>query len=174
MKVTTTGRKVTLKEQFEERVQKRLDKLDKFFENEAEAQVTVTVEKERQTVEITLRDKGFMARAEKTAKTMEEAFDEAADIVTRRLVKNRKRLGTQMCKPALEAEAPLFGEEPEEEEYHIIREKRFFLKPQTVEEAILEMEMLGHTFFFFRDGETDQLEVVYRRKDGDYGLLIAE
>ncbi|MDO5602824.1 MAG: ribosome-associated translation inhibitor RaiA [Oscillospiraceae bacterium] len=174
MRIATTGRKVTLKEQFEERVQKRLDKLDKFFENEAEAQVTVTVEKDRQTVEITLRDKGFMARAEKTAKTMEEAFDEAADLLTRRLVKNRKRLGAQMCKPALEAEAPAFGDETEEEEYHIIREKRFFLKPQTVEEAILEMEMLGHTFFFFRDGETDQLEVVYRRKNGDYGLLIAE
>ena len=116
-----------------------------------------------------------MARAEKTARMMEDAFDEAADLLTRRLVKNRKRLGTQMCKPALEAEVVNFpAEEDDEEGYRIIREKRFFLKPQTVEEAILEMEMLGHTFFFFRDADTDQLEVVYRRKDGDYGLLIPE
>ncbi|MGN1058396.1 MAG: ribosome hibernation-promoting factor, HPF/YfiA family [Candidatus Avelusimicrobium sp.] len=171
MKITATGRKVTLKPAFTERVEKRLAKLDKFFSEEAEASVTVTVERERQTVELTVRDKGFVARAERTDKTMETAFDDVADILTRRIIKNRKKLGDTICRAAETAYMP--AEEPDEE-YNVIREKRFFLKPQSVDEAILEMNMVGHTFYMFKDAETDKIEVVYRRKDDTYGLLIAD
>lgn len=171
MKITTTGRKVTLKPAFNERVEKRLAKMDKFFSQEAEAAVTVTVERDRQTVELTVRDKGFVARAERTDKTMETAFDDVADILTRRIIKNRKKLGDNICRAAESAYMP--AEEPEEE-YNVIREKRFFLKPQSVDDAILEMNMVGHTFYMFKDVETDKIEVVYRRKDDTYGLLIAD
>ena len=92
MKITCTGRKVNLKDAFIQRVETKLAKLDKFFSDSAEANVTVTVEKDWQTVEVTVKDKGFTSRAEKSADRMEDAFDAAVDLLTRRIVKNRKRL----------------------------------------------------------------------------------
>ncbi|MEG1872547.1 MAG: ribosome-associated translation inhibitor RaiA, partial [Ruthenibacterium sp.] len=90
MKITCTGRKVNLKDAFEERVERRFAKLDKFFSSGAEAQITVTVEKDWQTVEITVRDRGLTCRAEKSNERMEEAFDSAAELLERRILKNRK------------------------------------------------------------------------------------
>ena len=169
MKVTCTGRRVSLKPSFVEKAEKRLGKLDKFFPDETQAQVTVTVEKGRQTVEITVRDAGITVRAEKTADQMEAALEDAADLLTRRLVKNRKRLSTQMTRAA---EWPA-DEEPEPEEtFEVIREKRFAVKPCSTDEAILQMNLLGHSFYLYRSMENDQIQVVYRRADGGYGVLI--
>lgn len=171
MKVTCTGRKVNLKDSFVERVEKRLSKLDKFFGHEAEATVTVSVEKSYQKVEITVRDGGFVVRAERTALQMEEAFDSAADVLTHNVVKNRKRLAERLQRPVPEE----YEDHPEEaDEFHLIREKRFVVKPSTVDEAILQMNMLGHTFYLFRDADSDEINAVYARKDGSYGLLVPE
>ena len=174
MKITCTGRKVNLKDAFIQRVETKLAKLDKFFSDSAEANVTVTVEKDWQTVEVTVKDKGFTSRAEKSADRMEDAFDAAVDLLTRRIVKNRKRLENRVYQPAVEEFALAAHEAEPEEVYSIIREKRFSCKPSTVDEAILEMNMLGHTFFLFRDADTDEIHAVYRRKDGSYGVLIPE
>ena len=171
MKITYTGRKVTLKPAFMEKTESALSKLQKFFSDEAQAQVTVTVEKERQTVEITVRDKGVAIRAERVAPRMEDALEDAVDLLTRRIVKNRKRLDDKFSRPALEA---VYEEPADEEPYNVIREKHFHVKPSSVEEAILEMNLLGHSFFMFRDFERDEINVVYRRADGSYGLLIPE
>ncbi len=173
MKITCTGRKVTLKDAFLSRVETKLAKLDKFFSENGQAQVTVTVEKNRQTVELTVKDKGFMMRAEKSAERMEDAFDAAVELLTRRIIKNRKRLDTRVCQPAVEAVAADFAPE-EPEDYTIIREKRFAVKPSTAEEAVLEMNMLGHDFYLYRDADSFDIHCVYRRKDGAYGLLIPE
>ncbi|NLW79147.1 MAG: ribosome-associated translation inhibitor RaiA [Ruminococcaceae bacterium] len=170
MKVTCNGRKVALKDSFVERTEKRLAKLDKFFADEAEANVTVMVEKKYQKVEITVRDRGFVARAERSAPQMEEAFDAAADVLTKNIVKNRKKLAERLQRavPDVEYDAP------EEENYHLIREKRFVVKPASVDEAILQMNMLGHSFYLFRDVDSDEVNAVYARKDGSYGVLIPE
>ena len=176
MKITCTGRKVTLKEALLERVEKKLAKLDKFFSDDAQAQVTVTVEKDWQTVEITVRDKGFASRAEKSGDRMEEAFDSALDLLTRRIIKNRKKLENRVCQPAVQdyiAQEYTSGD-PVDEQYDVIREKHFIVKPCTVEEAILQMNMLGHAFFLYRDADTDSVQVVYRRKNGSYGVLVPE
>lgn len=173
MKVTMTGRRVSLKPSFETRVQNRLAKLDKFFDEEAEAQVTVTVEKERQTVEVTVQDAGVQVRAERSGPQMEMAFDEAAELLTRRLLKNRRRLQTKLHQPALET-PELQDEVPEEGAYHIVREKQLALKPVTLEEAILEMNLLGHDFYVFRNADTLKTEVVYRRRGDTYGVLIPD
>ena len=176
MKITCTGRKVTLKAAFLERVEKKLAKLDKFFSDDAQAQVTVTVEKDWQTVEITVRDKGFASRAEKSGDRMEEAFDSALDLLTRRIIKNRKKLENRVCQPAVQdyiAQEYTSGD-PVDEQYDVIREKHFIVKPCTVEEAILQMNMLGHAFFLYRDADTDSVQVVYRRKNGSYGVLVPE
>lgn len=171
MRTICSGRKVTLKESFEERVEKRLNKLDKFFSDEAEAHVTVIVEKNYQEVEITVRDSGFVVRAERRADRMEEAFDSAADVITQNIVKNRKRLAEK-----LQRAVPMEYEDELEEEdsYHLIREKHFVVKPSSVDEAILQMNMLGHSFYLYRDADSDEINVVYSRKDGSYGLLMPE
>lgn len=174
MKISCTGRKVALKDAFLERVDAKLAKLDKFFTENAQALITVTVEKDWQTVELTVKDKGFMMRAEKSAERMEDAFDAAVELLTRRIIKNRKRLDTRVCQPAVEAAAADYGSEEPDDEYDVIREKRFFVKPSTVDEAILEMNMLGHAFYLFRDADTFEIHCVYRRKDGSYGVLIPE
>lgn len=171
MKVTCTGRKVSLKPSFIEKAQAKLDKLDKFFVDEAQAQITVTVEKSGQTVELTVRDKGLVIRAEKVSERMEDALDDAVELLTRRLVKNRKRLGDKLTR----AVAAEWEEEPvQEEEYDVIREKRFAVKPCSTEEAILQMNLLGHNFYLYRNMEDDQIQVVYRRANGTYGVLIPE
>ncbi len=173
MKITCTARKFNLKDAFMERVETKLAKLDKFFSDDAEATVTVTVEKDWQTVEVTVKDKGFTSRAEKSADRMEDAFDAAVELLTRRIVKNRRRLEDRIYQPAVE-EYAAEAEEDLDDSYSVIREKHFYCKPSTVEEAILEMNMVGHTFFLFRDAETDEIHAVYRRKDGSYGVLIPE
>lgn len=174
MKVTCTGRRVNLKPSFVEKAEEKLSRLDKFFSDDVQAQVTVTVEKSRQTVEITLRDKGFTVRAEKAADRMEDALEDATELLMRRVVKNRKRLGDRVTRSV---EWPVY-EEPEltapEEAYQIIREKRFAMKPCSTDEAILQMELLGHSFYMYHSTEHDQVQVVYRRADGGYGVLIPE
>ena len=171
MKVTCSGRKVSLKPSFIEKAEARLAKLDKFFQEEASAQVTVTVEKSGHTVEITVRGEGLTVRAEKAADRMEDALDAAVDLLIRRLVKNRKRLGDKLTKAA----APELPAEEPEEEYDVIREKRFSVKPCSTEEAILQMNLLGHSFFAFRDEDANgAFALVYRRYDGDYGLIEDE
>lgn len=171
MKVICTGRRVTLKPSFIDKAEAKLAKLDKFFPGEAEAKVTVNVEKSRQTVEITVREGGLVLRAEKASERMEDALNDAYDLLVRRVVKYRKRLGDKLTSAA--AELPVAHAEPEEE-YEIIREKHFAVKPATVEEAILQMNLLGHSFYVFRSADTGGIQVVYRRTDGGYGLLIPE
>ena len=164
MKVTCTGRKVTLKPTFIEKAENKLAKLDKFLSDEAQAHITVTVE-------VTVRDKGLVIRAEKAAERMEDALDEAMDLLTRRLVKNRKRLGDKLTHAAV-AE---WAQEPEQEEtYDVIREKRFVVKPCSAEEAVLQMNLLGHNFYLYRNMDDDQIQLVYRRANGTYGVLIPE
>ena len=142
MKLTCTGRKVSLKEAFLQRAQTKLAKLDKFFSPEAQAQVTVTVEKDWQTVELTVKDKGYTCRAEKSADRMEDALDAAYDLLERRIVKNRKRLSDRLAQPAMVAFEPEMPAAAEEEEAYVpVREKHFSVKPATVEEAILEMNL---------------------------------
>src|SRR5699024_4041058 len=108
-------------------------------------------------------------RAEKTADRMEDALNDAVDLLVRRVIKHRKRLGAKLTAAAAEV-TPQETEEP----MNVVREKHFAVKPCTVEEAILQMDLLGHSFFLFRSVESGGIEVVYRRADGGYGLLVPE
>ncbi|MEG2677781.1 MAG: ribosome-associated translation inhibitor RaiA, partial [Oscillospiraceae bacterium] len=167
MKVKTIGRKVTLKQNFISMVEKRMAKFDRFFEEDAETTVTVTVEKERQTVEVMVKSKGFYYRSERTATDMETAFSEAADIIFKQIVKNKSRLGSRVKKAELDTVTD-FGAQ-DESIFEVVREKRFEVEPMTVEDAILQMNMLNHSFFVFRNAETDEINIVYRRHDEAYG-----
>lgn len=166
MNITITGRKITVKNAFKERVEKKLNKLDRFFEADAQAHVTVSVEKERQTVEITVKNQGMIYRAEETTKDMLNSFDNAVDSLVRQINRNKAKLVKRLKEGAFEGETI----EPEED-YGDVRVKRFSVKPMNVEEAILEMNMLGHEFFTFLNEESDTLCVVYKRNGGGYGVL---
>lgn len=171
MKITTVGRKVTLKPAFIALAQEKIAKLDKFFSSEAQANITVTVEKKWHTVEIYIKDDSLRVRSEKTAQQMEAALDNAVDTLETQIIKNKRKLGTKI-KPVKD----LYFDEtlPPEDDYEVVRNKVFFMQPQTVDEAILDMNMLGHTFFMFHNKVTDEINVVYKRKDGKYGLLCQE
>ena len=171
MKITYTERKVNLRDNFKERVEKKLKKFDKIFSDEAQAFVVVTVDKNSQTVEITIKDRSMVYRAEKTMPEMNDALDKCVDVLGRQLRKNKSRLEKRLRQGSLdELVAPV--EEPvPEDEFEVVRVKEIPVKPITVEEAILQMNMVGHKFYMFTNADTNDVNVVYLRDDGKYGLL---
>ena len=172
MTITYAARKVTLRDKFKERVEKKLAKFQKIFSDKAEAHVVVTVEKNRQTVEITIRDNKMIYRAESTMSEMNDALDRVVDILMRQIRKNKTRLEKRVKAGSIDAlTADMPAQEEPEEEYQVVRKKQVMLKPINVEEAILEMNMINHDFFMFINAETDEMNVVYRRANGNYGVL---
>ena len=175
MRIKTLGRKVNLKDNFISMVEKRLNKFDRFFEDDAEAQVTVTVENIRHTVEVTIKSRGLIYRCERTAADMESAFVEAADLIGRQIIKNKGKLGARIKRTSASDYVDYgFDAPPVDDVYKIVRRKTFPIQPMSVEEAILNMNMLSHSFYVFQNEETNSICVVYHRDDDDYGLLIPE
>ena len=173
MKVNVTGRKVSVRPSFIERTEKKLSKLDKFFDTDITADVTVSKENAtKQRVEITIRCNGLIFRAEEACEDANEAVDRLVDVLLRQIRKNKTRLEKRLRAGAFD----LYEEAEEEPEYQVVRSKSFPVKPMDVEEAILQMNTTGHQFFMFRNMDSGEINVVYRRRDGDYGLLepIAE
>ncbi len=174
MKINTIGRKVNLRNNFKELVERKLAKFDRIFDEDAEATVTVTVEKNRQTVEITVKQRGMIYRAEDTAAEMNEALDNAISALGRQIRRNKTRL-EKLKKVSPDAEfADDYYYDVPDEELDLVRTKKFFVEVMTPEEAILQMNMMGHEFFLFRSDESGEINVVYKRRGGGYGLLIPE
>ena len=176
MKYNIIGRKVNLRDNFKERVYKKLGKFEKIFADDSEATVTVTVEKNRQTVEVTIRDNGMTYRAESTALEMNDALDSVVDILGGQIRKNKTKLSKKLRAESIEQYFAEFksDEEAVEDEYNVVRTKTFTVKPLSVEEAILQMNMIGHEFFMFLNSTTNTINVVYKRKGNTYGLLEPE
>ena len=157
MRIVYTARKVNLRDNFKERVEKKLQKFKKLFSEEAVVNVVVTLEKNRQTVEMTIRDKAMVYRAESTMPEMNDALDRVMDIMTRQIRKNKTRLEKRIKTGSLNdiiADIPE-GEIEAEDEYKVVRTKQVIVKPLTIEEAILEMNMVNHDFFMFLNAETN-------------------
>lgn len=173
MKITIVGRKVTLKDNFKALAEKKLSRFDRIFDEDAEATVTVTLERNRQTVEITIKQRGMIYRAEDTALEMNEALDHVVAALGRQIRRNKTRLEkSKKVKSGLDFSEEYF-EEPDEE-INVVKRKKFYVKTMTPEEAVLQMNLLNHEFFLFRDDVSGEINVVYKRKDGDYGLLEPE
>lgn len=175
MKITYTARKVNLRENFKDRVEKKLVKFEKLFSDDAVANVVVTLEKNRQTVEITIRDNGMVYRVESTMPEMNDALDKVTDMLMRQIRKNKTKLAKKIKSGSIDdfvmQTAPEEPDETEDDEYKVVRKKQVLIKPITVDEAILEMNMVNHSFFMFINAETDEVNVVYKRADGGYGVL---
>ena len=182
MKFVFTDKKVNLPESVHKYAEKKVGKLDRFFKEDATAAITFSVEKERNNkVEITIRSSGTIFRVSESTSDMHASIDAAVTTLERQIRKNKTRLEKRLRQGAFEraldvSEVSSFApEEPEEGEYRIVRSKTFPIKPMTKEEAILQMNLVGHSFFAFRDEEEGgAFAVVYRRNDGDYGLIEDE
>ncbi len=175
MKITYTARKVNLRENFKDRVEKKLVKFEKLFSDDAVANVVVTLEKNRQTVEITIRDNGMVYRVESTMPEMNDALDKVTDMLMRQIRKNKTKLAKKIKSGSIDdfvmQTAPEESDETEDDEYKVVRKKQVLIKPISIDEAILEMNMVNHSFFMFINAETDEVNVVYKRADGGYGVL---
>lgn len=174
MKITYTARKVNLKDNFKELCEKKLSKFKKIFSEDAAVSVVVTLYKNRQTVEITVNDNGMIFRAEDTQDEMNDALDRVVDILGRQLRKNKTRISRMLRDSTSDFSELVNDEVIEDEDEFKIRYKTIPVKPLSVEEAILQMNMLDHDFFVFVNADTEETNVVYKRKKGDYGLLEPE
>ena len=176
MKFTFTDKKITLPKSVHAYAEKKIGKLDRYFRNDAEAAVVFSVEKDRNNVELTIRSGGTILRVSESTSDMFASIDAAVSSMERQLRKNKTRLERRLRQGAFERavdEQSSFAPMVEEEdEFQVVRTKRFPLKPMTVDEAILQMNLLEHTFFAFKNADADgAFAVVYQRNDGGYGLI---
>jgi putative sigma-54 modulation protein len=175
MKCTFVCKKVSLNDSIKEYTEKKISKLDRYFRDEPSAFVTFSVEKTHLcSVEITIRGVGTLLRAqtEEPDGDMRGAVDAACGYIERQILKNKTRLAKRLRSEAFSAAAPASDfDVAEEKEFRIVRTKRFSVKPMTPEEAILQMNLLDHSFFVFRNADDDSLSIVYLRRNGGYGLI---
>jgi putative sigma-54 modulation protein len=176
MKIIVSGKNFEVTDALKERVVKKIGKLNKFFNPDTEANVTMSVEKNRHIVEVTIRFSGIVFRAEVSNEDMYTSIDKSVDILEGQIRKNKTRLAKRLHENAFAVSDSIdvHTEEVEEENFKVVRSKRFAIKPMVIEEAIMQMNLLGHEFFVFSNAETKDVNVVYRRKDGNYGLIEPE
>ncbi len=173
MKITIYGKQMTVRETLKAAVEKKLAKFDRFFGEDTEAYVTCKVRKGVKIIEITVNYSGSTFRSEEESDTFITALDRAVEGLERQMRKNKTRLEKRMRRGAFVIAEGDDDEYVEEGEFEI-RTKTFPLRPITAEEAVLQMNLLGHDFFAFLDADSEKVCVVYKRKAGDYGLLMPE
>ena len=173
MKITIYGKQMSVRESLKALVEKKLAKFDKFFGEDTEAFVTCKVRKGVKIIEITVNYLGNTFRSEDESETFITALDRAVEGLERQIRKNKTRVEKLVKKGAFVIDEDDDDEYVEEDEFEI-RVKTFPFKPMTPEEAILQMNLIGHEFFAFTDSETGDVCVVYKRKAGNYGLIVPE
>ncbi len=177
MKINIIGRQLNVYDDTKAMIEEKLSKLDKYFGEEGSATVTLTHKRNLSTLEITIKASNTLFRSEVDADTFRDALDKSIDNIERQIRKNktklRKKLREGIISDAAIAESSVVGEEVEEKDI-IIRTKKFEYTPMSPEEAIMQMNLIGHTFFVFNDAATEKTCVVYKRKDGNYGLIVPE
>ena len=174
MKFIIIGRNIDVTEGLKSAVQEKLGKLERYFTPETEIHVTLSVEKDRQKIEVTIPVKGNIIRSEQVSSDMYVSIDLVEEVIERQLRKystkivNQQQAGGNFQKEFVEDEFLV------DEEVKIIRTKKFGIKPMYPEDACVQMELLGHNFYVFRNAETDEVNVVYKRKGNTYGLIEPE
>jgi putative sigma-54 modulation protein len=171
MKITTVGRQMNVPNDLKELFEKKLKKFDKFFKDEAEAVITLSRKKNLECLELMITANGTLFRSEESNSTFQNALDSAIDTIERQIRKNKTRLEKRFKGTSFELE---YNDDDEEELEFEIRTKTFSFKPMSVEEAILQMNLLEHQFFVFTNMDTEDVNVVYKRKNGGYGLIVPE
>lgn len=174
MNLVISGRNIDITEGLRSAVEDKIGKLERYFNASTEVHVTLSTEKSRQKIEVTIPMKGSIIRAEQTSTDMYVAIDLVEEIIERQLRKYKNKLIDKEQAAAQLSKDFLAEDAFDEEEIEIIRTKRFAMKPMDPEEACVQMELLGHNFFVFRNAETEEVNVVYKRKGNTYGLIEPE
>ncbi|WP_291648646.1 ribosome-associated translation inhibitor RaiA [Clostridium sp.] len=173
MRVSVIAKNTTATPALKEMVEKKLSKVKRYFDPEVEAKTTLSVQKNKQKVEITIPFNGIILRAEESTEDMYKSIDLVVAKLERQIRKQRTKLSRRNNESLRfpQAEEVALSDEVAEANGEVVKVKRFGVKPMSVEEAVLQMELVGHNFFVYQDSEANKVCVVYKRKDGDYGLL---
>lgn len=175
MRITISGKNIDITDGLRSAVEEKLSRLEKYFTPDTIVNVTLSVTKKRyQKMEVTIPMKGHIIRAEQESNDMYVTIDLVEEVIEAQLKKYRQKLISQQQGTGSFRQEFIESETVAEEDVQIIRSKKFGMKPMFPEDACIQMELLGHTFFVFRNAETDDVNVVYKRKDGNYGLIEAE
>ena len=176
MNYIISGKNIDVTDGLRDAIYDKLGRLEKFFNADTNVQVTFSVEKERQKIEVTIPMKGHIIRAEQVSDDMYVSIDMVVEIIERQVTRYKKKIIDKEQDAAFFNDRFLEDESEalEEDEIKIIRSKRFAVKPMYPEDACVQMELLGHNFFVFRNAETDEVNVVYKRKGNTYGLIEPE
>lgn len=174
MKFIIVGKNIDVTPGLKDAVEDKIGKLEKYFTPETEVHVTLSVEKERQKIEVTIPVKGNIIRSEQISSDMYVSIDLVEEIIERQLKKYKNKLVDKQQSNTFFKQEFIDKDYMDEEEIKIIRTKKFDIKPMYPEDACIQMELLGHSFYVFCNAETDQVNVVYRRKGNTYGLIEPE
>lgn len=178
MKTTIIGKNIEVTSALKQAVEKKLTRLDRYFGEEHIAHVKLVVQKNKQTIEVSIPLNGVMIRSEETTEDMYASIDLVLDKLERQIRKQKTKLEKRMYSDSLRFhEIPAYEAavtDDSEEKGNIVRTKKFAIKPMNSEEAALQMELLGHNFFVFMNDKSEEVNVVYKRKDGNYGLIEPE
>lgn len=174
MRFIITGRNIEVTSGLREAVEDKLGKLDRFFAPATEATVRLSIQKEIQKIEVTIPVKGHIIRAEESSTDMYVSIDLVEEILERQLKKYKNKLIDKKQNVPSFSEAFIEEENPYEDHIEIVKSKKFAVKPMDSEEACVQMELLGHSFYVFLNADTDEVNVVYKRKGGSYGLIEPE
>ncbi|MBR0135607.1 MAG: ribosome-associated translation inhibitor RaiA [Clostridia bacterium] len=173
MRISITGKNIEVSEYLRDLALKKMAKLDRYFPSDTVAQVTMAVEKNRHIVEVTIPYNGGIIRGEEVTGDMYASIDNVIAKLERQIIRHRTKLEKSLKAEAFNEPFPEYVDE-EDEGPKIVRVKRFSIKPMSVDEAVLQMELLGHSFFVFSNSETEDINVLYKRKDGNLGLIEPE
>lgn len=172
MRIKVSGRNVEVTDALRDAVTAKLERFGKYFKEDTEAQATLSVEKSRQILEVTIPINGSLLRVEEATDDMYTSVDRVVDKLNRQIEKHKTKLEKRYRgHDTIRFENIPDIEAAERNEARIVKTKRFAVKPMDAEEAVLQMELIGHNFFVFTNAETDDINVVYKRKDGNYGLI---
>ena len=174
MRYTITGKNIEVTEGLRQAVYDKIGKLERYFNKDTEVHVTLSVEKDRQKIEVTIPVKGSIIRSEQVSNDMYVSIDLVEEVIERQLRKYKNKIVDRKQAPGNFQQEYLEKDYEEDEEVKIIRTKKFDIKPMYPEDACVQMELLGHNFFVFVNAETDQVNVVYKRKGNTYGLIEPE
>lgn len=177
MKVNVYTRKITVEDEKKEMIVKKVSKLGKFFDDSAEANVVISEQKDRKIVEVTISASDMIYRAEERDEEIYNAVDENIEAIERQIRKNKTRLARRL-RQGLDITAPetffVDASDNADSDIRIVRTKTHHVKPMSPEEAVLQMNLVGHEFYVFLNSETEATAIVYKRKQGDYGLIDVE
>lgn len=174
MKFIISGKNITVSQGLKTAVEDKLGKLERYFTPDTEVVVTLSVEKERQKIEVTIPMKGNIIRSEQVSNDMYVSIDLVEEIIERQLKKYKNKIVDKQQAASSFSKMYVENDYMDDEEIKIVRTKKFDIKPMYPEDACIQMELLGHNFYVFINAETDQVNVVYKRKGDTYGLIEPE